>query len=80
MTADTANGGLSQLETHYKTFIVSLPKRIMFTLFYSIRRQNRILQRLQELDLTLFVFRYRTGPLRLVLGSLFFPRLHGGKF
>lgn len=25
MRADTANGGISQLEDHYKTFIVSIP-------------------------------------------------------
>jgi len=28
MAADTANGGLSQLEEHYKTFIVSNPKSL----------------------------------------------------
>jgi hypothetical protein len=27
MAADTANGGISQLENHYKTFIVSHPRR-----------------------------------------------------
>jgi hypothetical protein len=28
MAADTANGGLSQLEAHYNTFIVSLVSRL----------------------------------------------------
>jgi aryl-phospho-beta-D-glucosidase BglC (GH1 family) len=50
MTADTASGGLSQLENHYKTFIVSdtastsrLHRHSSRTRY---RRPRRILQRL----------------------------------
>ena len=50
MAADTANGGLGQLEQHYRTFIVG--QFIYFSLLVLLKtardvyRQNKILQTL----------------------------------
>ena len=52
MAADTANGGLNQLEEHYKTFIVSCRHAFwssaIFTLIF--RRRSKTLLRLLALD------------------------------
>lgn len=52
MAADTASGGLNQLEDHYKTFIVSNPRS--FRLFDYVNcmfdRRNKTSRKLLELD------------------------------
>lgn len=52
MRADTANGGISQLEDHYKTFIVSIYARYGCKCSRDVDalcRQSKILLRSQEL-------------------------------
>lgn len=49
MAADTANGGLQQLETHYNTFIVSSFRLVSLNLNHACR-PSRISRRLLELD------------------------------
>lgn len=82
MRSDTANGGISQLEDHYKTFIVSqdslIGGRPPYTNVYD-RPKKTSLKLLVPVS-TLFVFLSHIGRLRLVTVSLFWRRLVGREF
>jgi hypothetical protein len=62
MAKDTSGDGASQLEDHYKTFIVSSPAALLDRSLKRLRRRSETSRKLLEPGSTLFVFRFRTGP------------------
>jgi hypothetical protein len=62
MAADTANGGLAQLEDHYKTFIVGLmPSSYFDVMLSSLVRRSKISHKWQVPVSTGFAFLFRIG-------------------
>ena len=82
MAADTASGGLNQLEDHYKTFIVSSPTLPVedYILTFIIRRPRRISQRLPVPASTSCGFPYPGGPSRFRVTSLSFLEYAGRQY
>ena len=80
MRSDTANGGISQLENHYKTFIVSSLKIDLGALLSNCaRRPKKILHKLRVLVSTLSAFLFLTGRSKLVITSLSWRKPLGRK-
>ena len=71
MASDQASGGLSQLEDHYKTFIVRPNFIILVPILMQKIRPNRILLRLLAQASTTSAFHFPIGPSRCGMASHF---------
>ena len=82
MTADTASGGLNQLEDHYKTFIVGSPAHTAGDgiLTFMFHRPRRISQRSPVLVLISCGFPYPGGPSRFGMTNLSFLECAGRQY
>jgi hypothetical protein len=82
MTADTASGGLNQLEDHYKTFIVGSPTLPVggCILMFVVRRPRRISQKLPVLASISCGSPYPGGPSRFRVRSLSFREYAGSQY